>query len=151
MLEVCPSIAVGTPSCEIHPLSIGGREDPVRLVFDAQPGEAVVVGMADMGERFRLVANEIDVVEPLEPLPALPVARAVWKPRPSLRTSTECWLTAGGPHHTVLSSQITAEELADFAEMTGTELALIDGASSTRQFTKELRWNQAYHRLAQGF
>jgi L-arabinose isomerase len=151
MLEVCPSIATGTPSCEIHPLSIGGREDPVRLVFDAQPGEAIVVGMADMGDRFRLVANEIDVVEPLEPLPALPVARAVWRPRPSLRTSTECWLTAGGPHHTVLSSQITAEELADFGEMTGTELALIDAGSTTRQFTKELRWNQAYHRLAQGF
>jgi len=151
MLEVCPSIAAATPSCEIHPLSIGGREDPVRLVFDARPGEAIVVGLADMGDRFRLVANEIDVVEPLEPLPKLPVARAVWAPRPSLRTSTECWLTAGGPHHTVLSSAITAEELADFAEMTGTELGLIDAGSTTRAFAKELRWNQAYHRLAQGF
>src|SRR5207237_4161771 len=87
MLEVCPSIAAGTPSLEIHPLGIGGREDPVRLVFDARPGPAVVVGLADLGDRFRLVANEIDVVPPLEPLPRLPVARAVWAPRPDLRTS----------------------------------------------------------------
>ncbi len=117
MLEVCPSIATETPSCEIHPLGIGGREDPVRLVFDAQPGPAVVVGLADLGERFRLVANEIDVVPPLEPLPKLPVARAVWTPRPNLRTSAEAWLTAGAPHHTVMSSAVGAEELHDLAEM----------------------------------
>ncbi|MFE4604351.1 L-arabinose isomerase [Kitasatospora indigofera] len=151
MLEVCPSIASSTPSCEIHPLGIGGREDPVRLVFDAATGPAVVVGMADMGDRFRLVANEIDVVEPHEPLPRLPVARAVWQPRPDLRTSTEAWLTAGGPHHTVLSSAIGTEELDDLAEMIGTELVLIDAGTTMRQFTRELRWNQAYHRLAQGF
>ncbi|MFF1875363.1 L-arabinose isomerase [Kitasatospora herbaricolor] len=151
MLEVCPSIASATPSCEIHPLGIGGREDPVRLVFDAATGPAVVVGMADMGDRFRLVANEIDVVEPNEPLPNLPVARAVWQPRPDLRTSTEAWLTAGGPHHTVLSSAIGTEELDDLAEMIGTELVVIDAGTTMRQFTRELRWNQAYHRLAQGF
>ncbi|GGV48618.1 L-arabinose isomerase [Kitasatospora herbaricolor] len=151
MLEVCPSIASVTPSCEIHPLGIGGREDPVRLVFDAATGPAVVVGMADMGDRFRLVANEIDVVEPTEPLPNLPVARAVWRPRPDLRTSTEAWLTAGGPHHTVLSTAIGTEELDDLAEMIGTELVLIDAGTTMRQFTRELRWNQAYHRLAQGF
>lgn len=151
MLEVCPSISAGVPSCEIHPLGIGGREDPVRLVFDAQPGPAVVVGLADLGDRFRLVANEIDVVEPAEPLPNLPVARAVWKPRPDLRTSTEAWLTAGAPHHTVLSSAIGAEELGDLAEMIGTELLVIDAETTIRQFTKEIRWNQAYHRLAQGF
>ncbi|WP_329500202.1 L-arabinose isomerase [Kitasatospora herbaricolor] len=151
MLEVCPSIASATPSCEIHPLGIGGREDPVRLVFDAATGPAVVVGMADMGDRFRLVANEIDVVEPNEPLPNLPVARAVWQPRPDLRTSTEAWLTAGGPHHTVLSTAIGTEELDDLAEMIGTELVLIDAGTTMRQFTRELRWNQAYHRLAQGF
>ncbi|MCX5208854.1 L-arabinose isomerase [Kitasatospora sp. NBC_00240] len=151
MLEVCPSIASTTPSCEIHPLGIGGREDPVRLVFDAATGPAVVVGMADMGDRFRLVANEIDVVEPNEPLPNLPVARAVWQPRPDLRTSTEAWLTAGGPHHTVLSSAIGTEELDDLAEMIGTELVVIDAGTTMRQFTRELRWNQAYHRLAQGF
>ena len=149
MLEVCPSIADGTPSCEIHPLGIGGREDPVRLVFDAAPGPAVVVGMADLGDRFRLVANEIDTVAPPEPLPALPVARAVWSPRPNLRTSTESWLTAGGPHHTVYSSALGAEELADLAEMLGTELALIDAGTDTRRFTQDLRWNQAYYRLAQ--
>ncbi|MHA6765227.1 L-arabinose isomerase [Streptacidiphilus sp. PAMC 29251] len=150
MLEVCPSIAVGTPAVEIHPLGIGGREDPVRMVFDAAPGPAVVVGMADLGDRFRLVANAIDTVAPPEPLPRLPVARAVWSPRPTLRTSTECWLTAGGPHHTVYSSALGVEELADFAEMTNTELALIGADTTTRRFTQELRWNRAYHRLAQG-
>lgn len=151
MLEVCPSIASATPSCEIHPLGIGGREDPVRLVFDAATGPAVVVGLADMGDRFRLVANEIDVVEPVAPLPKLPVARAVWQPRPDLRTSTEAWLTAGAPHHTVLSSAIGAEELDDLAEMLGVELLVIDADTTIRRFTRELRWNQAYHRLAQGF
>ncbi|GAB3903411.1 L-arabinose isomerase [Microbispora bryophytorum] len=151
MLEVCPTIAADTPACEIHPLSIGGREDPVRLVFDAAPGPAVVVGLSDMGERFRLVANEIDVVAPPEPLPALPVARAVWRPRPDMRTSTESWITAGAPHHTVLSSAVGSEELTDFADMLGVELLVIDEATTSRQFTKELRWNQAYYRLAQGF
>jgi L-arabinose isomerase len=150
MLEVCPSIASGRPSLEIHPLGIGGRDDPVRLVFDATPGEGVVLGMADMGERFRFVANEIEVVAPLEPLPRLPVARAVWRPAPDLRTSTECWLTAGGPHHTVLSTALTSEHLWDLAEITGTELALIDARTTTRRFGQELRWNQAWHRLAQG-
>ncbi|AWS43134.1 L-arabinose isomerase [Streptosporangium sp. 'caverna'] len=151
MLEVCPSIAEGVPSCEIHALGIGGREDPVRLVFDAEPGPAVVVGMADMGDRFRLVANEIEVVAPTEPLPNLPVARAVWKPLPNLRTSTEAWLTAGGPHHTVLSSAVGVEELADLADMVGVELLVIDADTKIREFTKEIRWNQAYYRLAQGF
>ncbi|MYS24177.1 L-arabinose isomerase [Streptomyces sp. DvalAA-14] len=150
MLEVCPSIAADQPSCEIHPLGIGGREDPVRLVFDAMPGPAVVVGLADMGDRFRLVANQIEVVAPAEPLPKLPVARAVWRPAPDLRTSTEAWLTAGGPHHTVLSGAVGTEELADLADMLGTELLLIDGETTIRQFTKEIRWNQAYYRLAGG-
>ncbi|WP_157574573.1 L-arabinose isomerase [Jiangella muralis] len=151
MLEVCPSLAAATPSCEIHPLGIGGREDPVRLVFDAAPGPAVVVGMADVGERLRLVANEIDVVPPDEPLPNLPVARAVWKPRPDLSTSAEAWLTAGGPHHTVLSQAVGSEVLHLFADMVRTELLVIDAGTTSRQFAKELRWNQAYHRLAQGF
>jgi L-arabinose isomerase len=151
MLEVCPTLTDRRPSLEIHPLSIGGREDPVRLVFDADPGDAVVVGLADMGERFRLVANEVEVVPPSAPLPKLPVAHAVWQPLPDFRTSTEAWLTAGGPHHTVLSTALTSEHLRDFAEMVRTELALIDGTTDLRQFTKELRWNQAYFRLAQGF
>ncbi|MER5631484.1 L-arabinose isomerase [Streptomyces nitrosporeus] len=150
MLEVCPTIASGTPSCEIHPLGIGNREDPVRLVFDAAPGPAVVVGLADLGDRFRLVANDIDVVPPVEPLPALPVARAVWRPRPDLRTSTESWLMAGGPHHTVLTTALTSEHLDDLAEMLRTELALIDGTTTPRQFRRDLRWNQVYHRLALG-
>jgi L-arabinose isomerase len=150
MLEVCPTVAAGRPSGEIHPLSIGGREDPVRLVFNAAPGPAVVLGMADLGDRFRLVANEVDVIPPDEPLPRLPVARAVWRPRPDFHTSVESWLTAGGPHHTVLSSAIGAEELTDFAEMARTELVLIDGATSRRRLADEIRWNQAYYRLAQG-
>lgn len=150
MLEVCPSIAAGTPSCEVHPLGIGGREDPVRLVFDAEPGPAVVVGLADMGDRFRLVANTIDVVPAPEPLPKLPVARAVWRPHPDLTTSTESWLTAGAPHHTVLTSALGIEELEDLAEMLHVELAVIDSGTTVRRFAKELRWNQAYHHLARG-
>ncbi|MEU1688937.1 L-arabinose isomerase [Micromonospora sp. NPDC005707] len=150
MLEVCPSIAATRPRLEIHPLGIGGREDPVRLVFDAAPREGFVVGMADMGDRFRLVGNAIDLVRPLEALPALPVARAVWAPRPDLRTSTTSWLTAGGPHHTVLSTALSREHLEDFAEMAGVELAYIDETTTTRGFARELRWNNAYHRLAQG-
>jgi L-arabinose isomerase len=150
MLEVCPSIAAGTPSCEIHPLGIGNREDPVRLVFDAEPGAGIVVGLADMGDRFRLVANEIDIVPPPQPLPKLPVARAVWRARPDFRTSTESWLTAGAPHHTVLSTAVGRDELVDLSEMLGVELLVIDADTTTERFTKELRWNQAYYRLAQG-
>ena len=150
MLEVCPSIAAATPSAQIHPLSIGGREDPVRLVFDAAPGPAIVVGLADMGDRFRLVANEIDVVAPLEPLPRLPVARAVWRPRPDWRTSVEAWLTAGGPHHTVLSAAVSTASLTDLATMLGVELLVIDAETTMRQFLGEIRANQAYYRLAQG-
>jgi L-arabinose isomerase len=151
MLEVCPSIAAGVPSCEIHPLGIGGREDPVRLVFDAAPGPAIVVGLSDLGDRFRLVANEIDVVAPPEPLPRLPVARAVWRPRPDWGTSTEAWLTAGGPHHTVLSAAVSSDTLAGLADMLGVELLVIDAATTIRRFVHEIRSNQAYYRLAQGF
>ncbi|MGI8332885.1 L-arabinose isomerase [Actinomadura scrupuli] len=150
MLEVCPSIAAAQPSCEIHPLGIGDREDPVRLVFDAAPGAGVVIGLADLGDRFRLVANEIEVVPPDEPLPNLPVARAVWKPAPSLGTSAESWLTAGGPHHTVLTQAVGSATLRDFAQMAHTELVLIDDRTTTADFDDRLRWNHAYHRLAQG-
>jgi len=149
MLEVCPSIAADKPALEIHPLGIGGREDPVRLVFDAAPGDAVVLGTSDLGDRFRFVANDVRVVDPLAPLPHLPVARAVWKPAPDLYTSTECWLAAGAPHHTVLSTALTSEHLADLADMIDTELLLIDADTSVRRFRQELRWDQAYHRLAQ--
>jgi len=151
MLEVCPSIAASKPRLEVHPLGIGGREDPVRLVFDAASGDAVTLGMCDLGDRFRLVANEVTVVPALAEMPKLPVARAVWAPKPDFTTSTECWLSAGGPHHTVLSTALTAEHLTDLAEMLGTELALIGTGTTTGQFLKELRWNNAYYRLALGF
>jgi L-arabinose isomerase len=147
MLEVCPSIAGGRPSCEIHPLSIGGRADPVRLVFDAAPGAAVVVGLADLGDRFRMIVNEVDVVEPDEPLPRLPVARAVWRPRPDLATAAEAWLTAGGPHHTALSTSLPIEPLMDFADIADLELVAIGAATDARGIQRELRWNDAYYRL----
>jgi L-arabinose isomerase len=150
MLEVCPSIAVATPSCEIHPLSIGGKPDPVRLVFTAGPGPAVVVSLLDLGERFRMVANEIDVVAPDADLPRLPVARAVWKPRPDLVTAAESWLLAGGPHHTVFTQALGIEPLEDFAEMAQIEFLVINGRTSVSEFKKELRWNQAYYHLARG-
>jgi len=150
MLEVCPSIAAARPRVEIHPLGIGNRSDPVRLVFDAAPGPAVVVGLADLGERFRFVGNAIDVITPPHPLPKLPVARAVWRPRPDFATSTQCWITAGGPHHTVLSTALTADHVAALAEMTGVELAMIDEDTGERRFGRELRWEQAYRRLAAG-
>lgn len=148
MLEVCPSIAGQRPSLEIHPLGIGGREDPVRLRFTAAPGPAVVVGMSDLGDRFRLTLNEIDVVEPDEDLPRLPVACAVWEPRPNLSTSAESWLLSGGPHHTVLSSAVGTEEFRDLAEMVSTELVVIGADTTTAGIRQELRWSAAYHRLA---
>jgi L-arabinose isomerase len=150
MLEVCPSLAAGRPACEIHPLSIGGKADPVRLVFDAEPGPAIVAAMTDLGDRFRIVANVIDIVEAPEALPRLPVARAVWRPRPDLPTAVEAWLTAGGAHHTALSRAIDAEPLVDFAEMAGVELLLIDERVDIAAFKREIRWNQAYHHLARG-
>jgi L-arabinose isomerase len=148
MLEVCPSIAAGRPSCEIHPLAIGGRQDPVRLVFTAPPGPAVVVGLMDLGTRLRLVANEVDVVEPEEELPNLPVARAVWEPRPDLATAAEAWLLAGGPHHSSFSQALPLEALDDLAEIAGLELLAIGRDTRTRDFRNELRWNQAYYHLA---
>jgi L-arabinose isomerase len=148
MLEVCPTITSQRPSLEIHPLGIGGREDPVRLRFTADPGAGVVAGLSDLGDRFRLTVNEVDVVEPDEALPQLPVACAVWQPRPSLATSAESWLMAGAPHHTVLSKAIGVDVLQDFAEMTGTEIVVAE--TTPRGFQRELRWNAAYHRLAEG-
>jgi L-arabinose isomerase len=150
MLEICPTIAAGRPTCEIHPLSIGDREDPVRLVFTATPGPAIVASLIDLGDRFRLIVNEVDVVEPDQPLPKLPVARAVWKPRPDFATAAEAWLAAGGAHHTVYSTALTTEALADLATMAGIELVVIDGQTRAADFARELRWNEAYHRLGRG-
>ncbi len=138
MLEVCPTIAAGTPSCEVHPLGIGGREDPVRLVFDAAAGPAVNVTVVDMGDRFRMVVSEVDVIEPPEPLPKLPVARALWKPRPDLETAAAAWIHAGGAHHTGFSLALTAEDLEDFAAMAGVECLFIDGETELRRFRREL-------------
>ncbi|MGZ8603889.1 MAG: L-arabinose isomerase [Actinomycetota bacterium] len=150
MLEVCPTIASGRPSCEIHPLAIGRREDPVRLVFTAPPGPGFVVGLVDLGTRLRLVANEVDVVEPDAALPRLPVARAVWEPRPDLATAAEAWLMAGGPHHTCFTQALPFEALDDLAEIAGVELATISGDTVARRFRDELRWNDVYHHLAGG-
>ena len=150
MLEVCPTISDKKVSCEIHPLSIGGRSDPVRLVFDAGPGPAIVAALMDMGDRFRILVNEIDLVAPDLPMVKLPVGRAVWKPRPDMATEAEAWLMAGGSHHSVLSRAIGAEVIADFAEMTSCEFLLIDENTTAAGFKKELRWNEAYYHLAQG-
>ena len=147
MLEVCPSLTGERPSCEIHPLSIGGRSDPVRLVFDAATGPAVVVGIADLGDRFRMIASEIDIVEPEAPLPKLPVARAVWRPRPDLATAAESWLMAGGPHHTALTTSLGVDALADFADIADVELVTIDATTQATDFKRELRWNQAFYYL----
>ncbi len=150
MLEVCPSIAAERPSCEIHPLSIGGKADPVRLVFTAAPGPAVVVGLLDLGDRFRLVLNEVELVPPPADLPRLPVARALWRPKPDFATAAEAWLRAGGPHHTVLCRAIGTDAFVDLAEIAGIELLVIDERTRIRDVANELRWNQAYYRLARG-
>jgi L-arabinose isomerase len=150
MLEVSPSLTTAKPSLEIHPLGIGGKDDPVRLVFNADAGPAVVVAMSDMRDRFRLVANVVEVVPPTEALPKLPVGRAVWKPAPDFRTSATCWLTAGAAHHTVMTNAVGVEVWEDFAAMTETELLVIDEATTVRDFQREVRWNAAYNRLARG-
>ena len=150
MLEICPSLTTSTPRVEIHPLGIGGKEDPVRMVFDADPGVGVVVSLADMRDRFRLTANVVDVVAPPAPLPHLPVARAVWRPRPDFGTSAECWLTAGGAHHTVMSTAAGVDAFEIFADLAGAELLVIDEQTTRRGFRDSVRWNAAYHRLAAG-
>ncbi len=150
MLEVSPSLTTSRPALQIHPLAIGGREDPVRLVFDADPGPGVVVALSDMRDRFRLTANAVEVVPPDEPLPKLPVARAVWRPRPDFATAAAAWLMAGAAHHTALTTAVGMDVFEDFAEMAGIELLTIDEGTTLRGFSRELRWNQAYYRLAQG-
>jgi L-arabinose isomerase len=145
MLEVCPSLADDKPLCEIHPLGIGGKSDPVRLVFTASTGPAVNAALIDLGDRFRMLVNEVDAVEPDHPLPRLPVAQAFWTPRPNLETSAAAWIYAGGPHHTVFSQAVTSEHLLDFAEMLGIECILIDGQTRVNDIKNQLRWNQAYY------
>jgi L-arabinose isomerase len=151
MLEICPSIAADRPSLEIHPLSIGGKEDPVRLVFDAPPGPGINAAILDLGGRFRLLVNEVDVVKPFEPLPKLPVARALWNAKPDLPTAAAAWIYAGGPHHTGFSQAVTTAHIEAFAEMAGIELVVIDDRTRLRDFKNELRWNEAHYRLAGSF
>ncbi len=150
MLEVCPSLTTLRPRLEIHPLAIGAREDPVRLVFSADPGPGVVVALSDMRDRFRLVANAVEVVAPTAPLPRLPVGRAVWKPAPDFRTSAAAWLTAGAAHHTAMCTAVGVEAWEDFARIAGTELLVIDEQTTLRAFDTEIRANAAYYRLARG-
>lgn len=150
MLEICQSIAATRPRLEILPLSIGGKADPVRLIFDANTGPAVGASLIDMGQRFRLVANLVDVVPTDQPLPRLPVARALWLPRPDLKTAAAAWIYAGGAHHTSFSYAVTAEHLRDFAGMAGIEFLLIDENTRIEEFREKLRWNELYYLLAKG-
>jgi L-arabinose isomerase len=148
MLEICPSIAdaAGKPSAEIHPLSIGGKADPVRLVFNTQSGSAVNASLIDLGNRFRMIVNEVEVVPPDEPLPNLPVARAVYLPKPNFKTALAAWILAGGAHHTGFSQSVTSAHLRDFAEMFNVEFLLIDDSTQISEFKKELRWNDVLSR-----
>ena len=150
MLEICESIAATKPRLEILPLSIGGKADPVRLIFDANTGPAIGASMMDMGQRFRMVANVVDVVPTDKPLPKLPVARALWLPRPDLKTAAAAWIYAGGAHHTSFSYAVTAEHLQDFADMAGIEFLLIDENTKISEFRDKLRWNDLYYTLAKG-
>ena len=149
MLEICESIAATRPSLEIHPLGIGGREDPVRLVFDAPAGPALNASLIDMGNRFRLLVNEVEAVKPPR-LPKLPVARAVWECKPDFKTACVCWILAGGAHHTGYSYSVTSEMLEDFATITGVELAVINADTRLADFKQTLRCNEVYYHLAQG-
>ncbi len=143
MLEICESIANGKPSCEIHPLGIGGKADPVRLVFPVAGGPALNASVVDMGNRFRLLVNEVEAVKPPHDLPKLPVARVLWKPYPDMKTACTAWILAGGAHHTCFSQNLNAGHLEDFAAMAGFELLLIGKQTSLYQFKNELRWNEA--------
>ncbi len=139
MLEVCPSIAAAKPSLEVHPLGIGGKADPARLVFTAPSGPAVVASLVEMRDGFRLVVNEVDVVQPDEDLPNLPVARAVWLPRPSLKIAAAAWIYAGGAYHTGFSQALATEHLEDFAEIAGIELIVIDADTRLRELRTQCR------------
>jgi len=148
MLEVCPTIADGRPSLEIHPLGIGAKADPARLVFNVPAGPGLNASIIDLGHRFRLIVNEVDVVRPEQPLPKLPVARALWAPRPDLRVAAAAWIYAGGAHHTGFSQAITAKHLDRFAGMAGIEHVLIGADATVARINQELRWNEAYYALA---
>jgi L-arabinose isomerase len=147
MLEVCPSITEDKPAVEIHSLSIGGKADPVRLVFTSAPGAALNACLVDMGDRFRMVVNQVQVVTPKKKLPKLPVARALWVPEPNLKVAATAWIFAGGAHHTGFSRALIVDHLADFADMAAIEFIVIDRDTNIRAFKQELRWNELYYRL----
>ena len=151
MLEICPSIAGGSVSLQVHPLGIGGKADPARLVFDTPAGPALNVALMDLGNRFRLLLNEVDVIESEHPMPKLPVARAVWKCRPNFEDACACWIHAGGAHHTGFSQAVTTEMIEDFATIAGIELAIIDAKASVRDFQQTLRNNEVYYALSKGW
>jgi len=146
MLEICESIADGKPKCEIHPLGIGGKADPVRLVFNVAGGPALNASVIDMGNRFRLLVNEVEGVAPEHDLPKLPVARVLWKPYPDMQTGCAAWILAGGAHHTCYSQNLSSEQLADFAEMAGIEFVLIGKDTRLHQLKKELQWSEVYYK-----
>ena len=148
MLEICPTIADGKPSLEVHPLGIGGKADPARLVFNTPAGPAINASLVDMGNRFRLVVNDVDVVTPDQPMPRLPVARALWIPQPDLKIGAAAWIYAGGAHHTGFSQCLTAEHLSDFADIAGIEYLRIDNTTTVHNFRNEMRWNEVYYMLS---
>jgi L-arabinose isomerase len=150
MLEVCESIASRQPSLEIHPLSIGNKADPVRSVFNVSSGPALNVSLIDLGNRFRMIVNEIEVVQPDKPLSYLPVASAVWVPQPDLKTAAAAWILAGGAHHTAFSQVLTREHMNDFAEIGNFEFLAIGSDTRLSEFKKELRWNDVYYHLSKG-
>ena len=149
MLEICPTIADKKPSCEVHPLGIGGKEDPVRLVFNSPEGEAINASLVDMGNRFRLIVNEVEAVKPMEDLPNLPVARVLWDAKPNLDIAATTWILAGGAHHTVYSQAITTEYMEDFADIFGIELLVIDNDTKVRSFKDTMNANEAYYNTFQ--
>jgi len=147
MLEICETIASDKPNCEIHPLGIGGKADPVRLVFNSAPGPALNASIVSMGNRFRLLVNEVLAVEPKHELPKLPVARVLWKPYPNMHTGCAAWIYAGGAHHTCYSQNLTSEHLEDFASMAGIEFSLIGKETTLHQFKNELKWSDVYYNI----
>jgi L-arabinose isomerase len=149
MLEVDESIAAGRPACEVHPLGIGGKADPVRLVFNVAGGPALNASVVDMGNRFRLLVNEVEAIEPQHNLPELPVARVLWKPYPDMKTGCAAWILAGGAHHTCYSQNLTSEQMQDFADIAGIECVVIDKDTKLNQFRNELRWSEVYYQVNQ--
>jgi L-arabinose isomerase len=144
MLEVCPSIAAGTPRIEVHPLGIGGKAPPARLVFDAAPGQGILATLIDLGDRFRLIANDIETIPIEHQMPKLPVARALWRPYPNLKDAAESWILAGGTHHSVYTTALTADYFRDWAEMSGIEFVHIGKETKPERLREELRWSEAY-------